>query len=152
MKLQTAQIRHDVRERMLSGIEDEALVVLKFSSADLDKLSWHRDDEFEFQGEMYDVVERRMDGDTFVLACWPDHAESRLHRQMEELIASATQDDPLRRTVLQHVFDFLKTICPGHVITPYINVLWYQMNGVSSNFIPHMLPMVAPPEPPPDIT
>ena len=96
-------------------IDRSELVFLRFSFAEVkEKLKWKHAGEFEYQGEMYDIVEKKEQGDSLLLWCWWDKAETKLNRKLHELAARALGTDiPTRekQTSLQHFLQSL--ICPG---------------------------------------
>lgn len=52
------------------------------------------EDEFEMNGEMYDVVFREYAGDTTVLWCWHDARETSLQRYITSMIDETDQNSP----------------------------------------------------------
>jgi|GEM_PF-4690533 len=59
------QIRKEVAEIIIRGMKEE-WVDLAFSSAEIKtKLKWKHSMEFELEGQMYDIVRQRIEGDTF---------------------------------------------------------------------------------------
>ena len=94
-QLERAQLRREVRARMLSGVEPGELVLLTFSQEEaLRVLRWERDDEFEFNGQMYDVARIETEGDTVRYWCWPDGPETRLNQELEALTAQLFHETP----------------------------------------------------------
>lgn len=57
--------------------------LLRSDSARL--LHWEHSREFAYGGQMYDVLERRVEGDSLFLRCYWDEAESALKRQARRL-------------------------------------------------------------------
>ncbi len=87
---QKSLVRKEVRERLSEGTEHEDLVLLALSDAEIrNELQWEHDDEFEYRGQMYDVVETESLGDTTYYLCWKDHEETELKEHINELIAKA---------------------------------------------------------------
>jgi len=88
-----AQVRHEVKEQMVEGMDRAELVEIRLGWAEMGELEWEHEKEFEYQGEMYDVVEKRVEGGEMVFLCWPDQQESALNRQLEQLAARALGHD-----------------------------------------------------------
>ena len=86
--LEKKQIRRELKQQMLSGINKDDLVFLKFATDELSrKVRWKHSREFEFEGEMFDVVEKLMVGDTTFFWCKWDHRETRLNQELDQLLA-----------------------------------------------------------------
>lgn len=106
-----AIIKREVRTRILDGIEQNELTTLVFALSDLNKLlKWEHSKEFEYQGEMYDVVVSEERGDSVFLHCIADHAETRINRFLGEMTAQAANSDPPFQRCLLRFFDFLKSL------------------------------------------
>jgi len=66
-------VRAEVKQMMINkGMAEEHLVVLQFTTEEKALLNWEHDKEFEYQGQMYDVVDSYQVGDIFYYSCWPD--------------------------------------------------------------------------------
>ena len=80
-------IRKEVKQKIISGIEKEELELLKFTKEETqEKLDWKHDYEFEYRGEMYDIVERKQVGDSVYYWCWWDHEETQLNKKLTSLM------------------------------------------------------------------
>lgn len=83
---------------MIAGINHDELVLLKFTSEEQQKeLKWNHSKEFEFNGQMYDIVETTTKGDTTYYRCWWDHEETNLNKQLKELVSNAMGNNPMRK-------------------------------------------------------
>lgn len=95
LRLERYGLRREVRERLLAGVEPGELVLLTFTQEEaLQVLRWERDDEFEYRGQMYDVVRTEKEGDSIRFWCWPDGPETRLNQELEALTARLFHDAP----------------------------------------------------------
>lgn len=106
------EIREEVKEQMIDGLEEDQLVLLKFTEADAHRqLRWEHAGEFEYQRQMYDIVRRELKGDTTYYYCWLDKAETQLNRQLEQLVAEVCQEEePHERSQYIRLFDFFQTL------------------------------------------
>ncbi len=87
------RVREEVKERMLAGLQEDELVLLKFTlTQTVTELSWEHAREFEYKGEMYDVVEKEVRGDSVFFWCWRDREETDLNRRIEALIEQESND------------------------------------------------------------
>ena len=94
---------------IIAGMNKEHLVLLTFSLAETETvLSWHHSREFEFEGEMFDIVETEIFGDSVFYWCWHDKEETGINRQIDDLVANALSSDPQKREQQQRFTSFLK--------------------------------------------
>ncbi|MBO9684581.1 MAG: hypothetical protein J7502_18255 [Flavisolibacter sp.] len=54
------------------------VVQISFTDEELGQLEWEGDDEFCFQGEMYDVIQKERNGNKTIILCIPDKKETAL--------------------------------------------------------------------------
>lgn len=143
-------IRKEVKERIIAGMDKEDLTTFRLSIEDAERLHWHHDREFEYLGEMYDVVSRTETTDSVILTCWWDRAESEVHRQLDLLMANTAGDHPDRDRCLGQFFDFSKNIVCVQVsaLIPDKSGDWNLQETVR---MLHDQDAQTPPVPPPDI-
>lgn len=95
MNIQKAIVRRTVDRHILAGIEGSDLVVLQFSRSESQTLlRWEHPREFEYDGQMYDIVETWTVGDTIYYRCWWDREETALNSRMRLLALRALGDAP----------------------------------------------------------
>ncbi len=75
-------------------------MLLSFSAKEVkEKLRWEKSGEFEYKGQMYDVVEMKIIKDSIHYICYQDKAETKLNLHINKVIALAlSQDSPNRET------------------------------------------------------
>lgn len=111
LQFQKKQVKREVKWKMIAGIEKEALVLLKFTASEVEsQVKWEHSKEFEFKGEMFDVVEKRIKGDTIYYWCWSDREETKLNRQLDELVSCALGLCPERQEIQKQTIDFYKQL------------------------------------------
>ena len=54
------------------------VVELSFSKKEAEQLEWEEEMEFNYKGEMYDVVEKKVEGNRVTVRCIPDTKEDAL--------------------------------------------------------------------------
>ncbi len=87
--------RREVKKLMIAGLKDEQLTLLSFSIPEANKiLKWKHDKEFQYQGQMYDVVKKEIRGDSIFYVCWWDHKETLLNKQLDQLVKINTGSSP----------------------------------------------------------
>lgn len=85
------QIKRTVKWKMIDGIDKSELVFFKFSKSETETvLNWKHSKEFSYQGEMYDIVEKKNEGDSIAYWCWWDHQETALNKKLDVLLAKIT--------------------------------------------------------------
>jgi hypothetical protein len=144
------QVKREVKWNMIAGLDNEELVLLKFTQVDSAKLRWEHDREFEHQGEMYDIVERQIKGDTTYYYCWWDHEETKLNQKLQSLLAEIWQSNSNKKEQEEHLIALYKSLFISNEIVcetasredlaHYAHYLY----GVKKREIP-------PPVPPPNI-
>lgn len=92
-------------------MKKKELVLLKFIKAETQtQLRWEHAGEFEYRGQMYDVVETIMKGDSIYFRCWWDHEETKLNSQLDELLAVMLGTNPIRKENQKRWFNFYKSL------------------------------------------
>ncbi|GAB3806441.1 hypothetical protein GCM10028819_41800 [Spirosoma humi] len=87
LQSQKKEVKEEVAEQIRKGIDANEIVLLKFSISDSKKqLHWEHDWEFEYKGQMYDLIETTVNGDSIRYKCLWDKEETRLNRQLETLM------------------------------------------------------------------
>lgn len=112
LQQERAEVKRTVFEKIEEGVEPKELVILKFSEEELSELRWEHAREFEYKGQMYDVVEKRIQGDTIEYVCWWDHEETRLKEEMKQLLAGKEHDFPMKNDQQQRIDTFEKNLYP----------------------------------------
>jgi len=105
------QVRHEVERMMTGGISCDQLVVLTFATRENAlKVHWKHAKEFEYQGRMYDIVESLAVGDSTRYWCWSDEEETRLNRQIADLVSQNLSHDPQNRDRQERLTTFLASL------------------------------------------
>jgi hypothetical protein len=109
LHLEKEMVRHAVKESILRGLPENELVTLRFSVEESKTLlDWHHAGEFEYLGQMYDIISKQESVDSIVYNCWADNAETYLNKAIDDLTRNGNNTDSNRT---QHkLTDFLKTL------------------------------------------
>jgi len=87
LSLQQKAIQEAVKRKLKEGILENELVKLTFSKKEIPSLlKWEHDKEFEYNGQMYDVVEVTEIGDSLQYLCWWDKAETATKKNKQKLL------------------------------------------------------------------
>lgn len=104
-------VKQAVKNAFKAGMSKELLVRLAFTADQVNTLlRWEHDKEFEYQKQMYDVLEREHQGDSIVFWCWWDQEETLLNLQLEDLVQKAFAQDPVRKHSEAQLSHFFKTL------------------------------------------
>ena len=114
---QKKQIKEEIKQQIIAGIDKKELVLLKFAETDrLTQLNWEHSSEFEYKGDMYDVVETSIIADTTYYWVWCDLEETELNKLLTELVSLEWSNNPKNlenRARLQNFFNSLYFSAPA---------------------------------------
>ncbi len=136
----------------MEGIAEEELTLLTFSKREASTLlDWEHPKEFEYRGQMYDVVKQYSSKDSLYYWCWPDHKESQLNQELAALTELLFNRNPQRQTNKEQVAVFFKSLFFQEVKPYSIKLLHIAQAWASfSPEIPLFL-TAPPPCPPPQV-
>lgn len=104
--------KHEIQERILQGMADNDLILLKFSKQEIyDLLHWEHEKEFEFNDNKYDIVRITEQGDSIFYWCFPDDHETFLSKKLSLLIERvfhSEKEDQQQKTQFDR---FFKSLC-----------------------------------------
>ena len=145
-------VRKEIKRKIIKGIDKDKLVKLSFTAADAKtKLRWEHSREFEYNGEMYDIVEKSVSGDTTHYWCWWDNEETQLNRQLAGLVNNYLQHDTKTANGRKNLHSFLKQLYFYETINiGVVNYCYVLKPGFSKKvyFYSYTFP---PPVPPPEV-
>lgn len=111
LSLQQKAIQEDVQRKLEEGIPKNELVKLTFSKKEIHGLlKWEHDKEFEFKGQMYDVVEVIDVGDSLQYLCWWDKAETATKKNKQDLLHAAIDTSNPAKHIPFTFSDYYKSI------------------------------------------
>jgi hypothetical protein len=151
LKVQQKLVRKAVKRSLIAGLDKEELVLLSFTKAQTEtELRWEHSKEFEYRGQMYDIVETCTEGDSIHYRCWWDHAETALCKKLDALATVAWGHHPKQKQHTTHLLSFLKTLYHGPYSPWSITV---NMASTAPAMMEWTIPatvMASPPAPPPE--
>ncbi len=84
-------VKSEVKTLLANNSESERKVLLKFSKEEVNTLlRWEHSREFEYNSQMYDVIQMQSSGDSVYYWCWWDKEETELNCKLKKL---AEQDE-----------------------------------------------------------
>lgn len=150
-------MRRDVKHQILAGMDKSNLVLLKFTKETAQTaLHWEHSAEFEYEEQMYDIVESWTQGDSVFYWCWPDHAETAINEHLDKLIeqvmlVNLTHEQDQRQKNQKQTIDFLKTFYHDQQrVSHYLSYQHALKPGIQS-LKPYLNFDFPPPSPPPEI-
>jgi hypothetical protein len=86
LQIRKAIVKDQVRRHILSSPDRTGLVLLEFTKTETESLlRWEHAREFEFDGQMYDIVDSWSEGETVFYRCFWDRAETRLNQLLRAI-------------------------------------------------------------------
>jgi hypothetical protein len=112
-----------VKRQILTQVDKKELVTIKLTHAEAKtELRWEHDSEFEYKGQMYDIVETQTNGDSISYICWWDHAETALNVQLHEIVEKTFGNDPQNNQKQDELKDFYKSLYFAPYPTPHFSL------------------------------
>ncbi len=108
--LQKKQVRREIKKQIIAGIEKENLVFFRFGLRESNQLFWEHPNEFEYKGNMYDVVLKDTIGDSVYYWCWRDNEETRLNGLLGKLVKENMNNDPATKAKHDQIIHFLESL------------------------------------------
>lgn len=91
---QKKKVKKEVKWKLIEGVDKSDLVLLKFSIEETQtKLCWKHSKEFEYQNQMYDIVDNKLINDSMYYWCWWDYEETELNKKLKNLLSYALGHD-----------------------------------------------------------
>lgn len=111
LSIEKKQVQKNVKRKIMNGIDKDELIYMTFSREELStKLNWKHSKEFELNGEMYDIVERKETQDSAFYWVWWDKEETELNRRVKRLAAEIFGQNPDHQEKNQVVQQFYKSL------------------------------------------
>lgn len=111
LRYQKVVVQEDVKERMGEGFEEEELVELRFSHKETKMLlRWEHAGEFEYRGQMYDIIKKESTDDSLFVWCFWDQEETRLNQELAELFREGQHTDSQKEATKDKLQDFYKSL------------------------------------------
>jgi len=111
LNLQKKQVKREVKWEIIEGIDRSELVLIQLSKSEVEeKLEWEHSKEFEFEGEMYDVVEFEVTPDSIKYWCWWDHEETALNKNLADVVNNLLGNHPDRKEKEQKLISFYQSL------------------------------------------
>jgi hypothetical protein len=135
---------------MIAKREAGDIISLTFTNDEYASLKWEHDHEFVYNGDMYDLVEQELHGDSIILHCIHDKKETSINKSIVKFIAGFFHANPLHDQQLMAFTDFAKQLAPivnfkPHIMTAFNTLLNVHEIRKSLLFFPAD-PIIPPPK------
>jgi hypothetical protein len=155
IQIEKSAIRREIKGKMIASINEEELVLLKFTKEETKiKLRWEHSKEFEYNGQMYDIVSSETKGDSIFYRCWWDYEETELNKKLKKMVAIAfNQDDENRKTqeiFYSYLFLYFCNNPFNWQATPSLNIEVVYQDTLNLGVFNAL--RISPPTPPPKIS
>lgn len=111
LTLQQKAIQEAVKRKLKEEILENELVTLTFSKKEIPTLlRWEHEKEFEYKGQMYDVVEVAEIGDSLQYTCWWDKAETATKKNKHILLQAGIDSSNPENHLPLTFSDYYKSI------------------------------------------
>lgn len=108
LQFEKSAIRREIKWKMIASMNDKELVLLKFTKEETEtKLRWEHSKEFEYDGQMYDIVSQEIEGDSIFYRCWWDYEETELNKKLKKMVAIAFDQDEENRKTQEIFYSYL---------------------------------------------
>lgn len=120
------QLKRSVKHQIINEIEMNELVYLQFSKNEVDqKLDWEHSKEFEYQGEMYDVVKTVETVDSIAYYCWWDNKETALNKKLAETLSGLLPLNTEKNKSQKLLSNFSKSLFCNSILTLQLDKFTY---------------------------
>lgn len=129
-------VKKEVKWKMIAGIDKSELVLLKFSKEETTtKLNWKHAKEFEFNYQMYDVVDKITTKDSVKYWCWWDFEETKLNQKLSKLLVNVYQNDIPTMEKQSQIIQFYKSLFFEQVVAwiPFLSIRSFYNNSNINN-------------------
>ncbi len=104
------QTRKSVKRKLKKTLCKSDLTHLCFSVEEARELRWEHSKEFEYKGEMYDVVYVEEAEGNISYWCWLDKDETSLNNMLADMTESLLGEDDDRQQQKQNLLNFIKSL------------------------------------------
>ena len=140
--------------KIKKAIPQDEQLLWKFSTEDARlKLDWEHSLEFEYKGEMYDVLRSETKGDSIWYWCYWDRKETKLRKELNVLLVNLMGPGQQNKNEGRQLNDFFKSLfLPVSSVKQYLAIgLDHQGDLIPYTFSLHAFDRI-PPVPPPELS
>lgn len=104
-------VRKEVKRKIIAGLDKKDLVLIQLTRSEKkSKLRWKHSKEFEYKGQMYDIVEKEYKNGITYYWCWWDFEETRLNKKLKQLAAHAFNHSDRKHQQEKKISNFFQSL------------------------------------------
>lgn len=140
--VQLSAVKSEMRAFLLKQKDHKDVITFSFTNEELKKLEWEDETEFGYKGEMYDIIEKKTQGNQIVLRCIADTKETALLQDYQKNTRRNTSNSFIAQLITPFILPLDCSLQkPGRIIKR-------NFKNFSSS-LPSIVSLVA--SPPPDV-
>ena len=131
-RFQQIELKNEMRNYLSLHPDDPSITTIEYAinSPLQNDLKWEDDHEFKYQGQMYDVISRKIAHDKIVIKCIADKKETNLLKNFEQIMKRQSRGSKNRTLALQQLLNNLfepvsSTVLSGPVVNNTFSYLNY---------------------------
>ncbi|HMR89199.1 MAG TPA: hypothetical protein PKD51_13655 [Saprospiraceae bacterium] len=102
-------VKNEVEEKRNEGFNKDVVKILTFAKKDIKTIvRWEHDREFEFLGEMYDVISSLESEDSITYTCYWDIEETKIKKQIVKLFFNDNEKLPFQHEKEAKMIEYFK--------------------------------------------
>lgn len=111
LTIHKSQVRKAAKHYIMETADPSNFVTFQFTDEQIAReLDWEHSREFEYKGQMYDVVDRYRNGDKTTIICWPDNEETVINKSLDNLVSQFLGNDPVNSESQEKVVVFYRSL------------------------------------------
>jgi hypothetical protein len=120
LKHEKKLIKREIKAHLLTGIDKKECIQLTFKLSDSQsKLRWEHAKEFEWNGQMFDVLHKKVIGDSIQYTCWWDNKEGQLNKKLTELVSNFIGNHAQNKENNKRLYHYFKSLYCERIVTNF---------------------------------
>lgn len=92
----------------ITKVKNDRLVMLKFDTKEIANIRWEHEREFEYKGQMYDVLKKDSSKDSIIYWCYWDREETEVNEKIKLAVSEISPSGNSGPENEKRISDFLK--------------------------------------------
>jgi len=132
------QLKKEIKSQLKEGLPKDKLAIFDFNTAQMQNLVWLKKNEFDLNGNLYDVVRKSCKNGITHFECISDKQEKVLYAKLNQNVSSNLVDDNQHKPV-SSLFKLIQTPALLSNINVDINIINLKENKKSTfNYLEHV--------------
>lgn len=125
------QLKKEIKSQLKHGVPKDKCVIFDFDAKQIKKLVWLEKNEFDLNGNLYDVVRKSNSNGITHLECISDKQEKVLFAKLNQNVSSNLSDDN-QHTPVSSLFKLLQTPALPIRVFDTTNLIYFQENPIKT--------------------